>query len=73
MIPENINYIAVSGTARLSTEERDGGIAEVEIDLLKKYNETHPEQWALDLIQKLEKQPEGAWVIEIDPKRVIIK
>ncbi|MHA2168466.1 MAG: hypothetical protein ACXAC2_00950 [Candidatus Kariarchaeaceae archaeon] len=65
-----LSYLSVTGSASIKTAADIPNIAEIQIRLLSKYNIPEKHDWIDQLIDKLEKDPKNAWLIEIVPQHL---
>ena len=64
-----LSYIGIKGDARIVKFEDNDEVADIHIELLKKYDPKGEYEWISHLIKKLENEPKKAWLIEINPTK----
>lgn len=64
-----LSYLGIRGMAAIIGYRKNNDVANIQLRLLEKYDQLGEHQWIDDLVDKLKKYPQNAWLIEIRPKK----
>lgn len=64
-----LSYIGIKGIAKIITFNDNNDVADIHVDLLKKYDPNGEHDWISNLIAKIETKPKETWLIEITPTK----